>query len=57
MSTLLNMENFCARAKQNKMTITRIKRMLLSIYFKWMIQFILLMKLKNDSFLMQNVES
>lgn len=50
MSTLLNMENFCARAKQNKMMITHIKRMLLNIYFKLMIRFILLMKLKNEFF-------
>lgn len=48
MSTLLNMENLCARAKQNKMML---KGALLNIYFKLMIQFILLMKLKNDSFL------
>lgn len=48
MSTLLNMENFCARAKQNKMML---KGTLLNIYFKLVIQFISLMKLKNDSFL------
>lgn len=59
MSTLVNMENLCTIEEQNivRWALLVLKGLLLNIYFKLMIWLISLMKLKDDRFIMQYVET